>query len=279
MQFFGIDFSRGSRPKYPYKVGLALSGGGARGFAHAGAIEAMLQVGLRPNAICGVSAGSVVAAMHAAGIPPREMVDMFAELGFTDLCSFTVPREGFCTLDKFKDFLRRNIPYDRIEDLPLPTTICATDFDAGKKVAFRSGPLADVVAASCCIPIVFKPIEIDGRRYVDGGVMANLPAWALRDKCQFLVGVNVSPMSSDIHPDGIISIAMRSYELMSKNNATHDMEMCDMLIRTDEIAHHKAFDLKGITDVFNNGYDSTMRYFESRGITVPQPCEQTHRQP
>ncbi len=267
---FGIELRRDSRPSYPYKVGLALSGGGARGFAHAGAIEAMLEVGLRPDIVCGVSAGSVVAVMNAAGIHPHEMLDMFAEMKFNDLCSLSMPKEGFFRLDRFKDFLRRNIPFERIEQLPVPTVVCATDFDTGRKVAFTQGDIADCVAASCCIPIVFNPITIDGTRYVDGGVLANLPAWAIRDKCRFLVGINCSPMTPCPKAnDSIVGIAMRSYELMSKNNAAADMELCDMLIRTESIARYKVFDLKRIEMVYRSGYKSTMQYFQSKGI-VPK---------
>ena len=263
---FGLDFKLGSRPKYPYKVGLALSGGGARGFAHAGAIKAMLEVGLKPDTVAGVSAGSVVAVMHAAGIPGDEMVDMFADLKFNDLCEWKVPKDGLFSLERFQEFLRKHIKYRRIEELPLRTLVCATDFDAGRKVVFDKGPIAECVSASCCIPIVFQPVVMDGVRYVDGGVLANLPAWALRDDCRFLVGVNCSPVSHGVVKDNIVQIAMRSYELMAKNNASHDMELCDMLVRTDEIAQYKVFDLKGIRRVYQRGYDDTMAFFRSRGV-------------
>ena len=267
MQFFGYEISKSERRKYPHKVGLALSGGGARGFAHAGAIQAMIEVGLKPDVVCGVSAGSVVAVMYAAGIEPREMLKLFDSLKFGDLAGWSLPTGGLFTLNKFKDFIRKVIPYERIEQLPLPTVICATDFDAGRKVAFRQGNIAECVAASCCIPVVFKPIVINGVRYVDGGVLANLPAWALRDQCQFLVGVNCSPVDTDVAGDGMISVALRSYELMAKNNAAHDMELCDMVVSIDEIADHKVFDLKDINNVFDHGYEAMMAYFASKGVT------------
>ena len=268
MKMFGFEVRRQTHQALPYKVGLALSGGGARGFAHCGAIKAMLEVGLRPDAIAGVSAGSVVAVMHAAGIDPRDMVDMFMELRFNDLAKWTLPRDGFFLLDRFQEFLRRNIPYERIEQLPVPTTVCATNFETGKKVAFSEGDIAERVAASCCIPIVFSPVVIGGDRYVDGGVLANLPAWAIRDKCEFLVGVNCSPaIKRERTKDNIVRIAMRSYEMMSKNNTVDDMERCDMLINTVDIAGYKVFDLKGIKSVFDSGYQSTMAYFRSRGVS------------
>lgn len=264
---FGFEFGFGSRRQYPYKVGLALSGGGARGLAHAGAIKAMLEVGLKPDVVAGVSAGSVVAVMYAAGISPDDMLAMFSELKFNDLCELGMPKDGFFSLDRFRTFLKRVIPYERLEDLPVPVVLGATDFDAGKKVAFETGVIADCVAASCCIPIMFKPIVIGGDRYVDGGVIANLPAWTIRERCKFLVGVNCSPVSHGrFDGTSLMEIAMRSYELMAKNNAVHDMELCDMLIRTDDIAKYKVFDLKGIKGVFNRGYDDTMAFFKARGV-------------
>lgn len=266
MNFFGYKLERDQRTRNPYRVGLALSGGGARGFAHVGAIKAMNEVGLRADVVAGVSAGSVVAVMYAAGIPADEMVDMFDGLKFSELCEWKVPVDGFFSLDPFREFLRKNIPYKNLEDLPLKTIVCATDFDSGNKVAFEEGPLADCVAASCSIPIVFKPAVVAGRRFVDGGVIANLPAWAIRDRVRFLVGVNCSPLSHTVAKENLVQIALRSYELMAKNNALHDMELCDMLIRTDDIAKYKVFDLKGIHEVENAGYRRTMEFFERRGV-------------
>lgn len=269
MKMFGFEVRRSGRQTLPYKVGLALSGGGARGFAHCGAIKAMLEVGLKPDAVAGVSAGSVVAVMHAAGIPPHDMLEFFAELKFGDLAKWRVPTDGFFSLERFQEFLRRNIPYERIEQLPIPTTVCATNFETGKKVAFTEGDIAQCVAASCCIPIVFSPIRIGRDRYVDGGVLANLPAWAIRKDCEFLVGVNCSPAIKRERTikDNFMQMALRSYEMMSKNNTVDDMARCDMLINTTAIAGYKVFDLKGIEKVFESGYRATMAYFESRGVT------------
>lgn len=267
MQFFGYEISKKERRSYPYKVGLALSGGGARGFAHAGAIQAMLEVGLKPEVVCGVSAGSVVAVMYAAGIQPREMLRLFESLSFGDLASWTMPTSGgLFRLDKFKEFIRSVIKYERLEQLPVPTVVCATDFDSGQKVAFREGNIADCVAASCCIPIVFRPQVIDGVRYVDGGVLANLPAWAIREECQFLAGVNCSPPSKEEPGDGMLDVALRTYQLMAKNNVVSDMELCDMALSVNEIAKYKVFDLEGIEMVFDSGYRTAMEFFASKGV-------------
>lgn len=264
---FGYRITRDPKRDLPYKVGLALSGGGARGVAHAGAIKAMLEVGLVPEIIAGVSAGSIVAAMYAAGLLPEEMVEVFASAKFSDFCEIAMPKEGLFKMDGFKKVLKSKIPYTNIEDLPMPVVIAATDLDHGKRVAFESGKIVDRVCASCAIPVVFKPVVIDGVRYVDGGVLDNMPAWAIRSRCRFLVGVNCSPSSfRDVPKNNLVSVALRSYELMMKNNCAADLQLCDMLISTDEIADYSVFDLKELKKVFDVGYLNTMAYFRSKGI-------------
>lgn len=250
-----------------YRVGLVLSGGGARGFAHAGAIKALLEVGIKPDLVAGVSAGSVVAALYASGKTPEEMMDIFKSARFRDFAEFSVPRDGIFALDRFREFLRQQLaPYERIEELPVKTVIGVTNLDRGVKTAVEEGPLAEVVTASCSIPIVFKPAVIDGVRYVDGGVTANMPAWAVRDRCKVLIGINCSPLMNRKPKNNIADIAMRTYELMAKNNAILDNERCDMLVRTEEIARVQAFNLKEMDRVFETGYRDTMNHLLFNGF-------------
>ncbi|MDE7411629.1 MAG: patatin-like phospholipase family protein [Paramuribaculum sp.] len=239
----------------PYTLGIALSGGGARGVAHAGALKALSEAGVKPDIVAGVSAGSIVAALWGAGVSPDDMLQMFLHCKFGDFCSLGMPSDGFFRMDKFREILRKKLGYERIEQLPMPVVIGATNFDTGAKVAFERGPLADCVCASCSIPIVFKPVKIDGVRYVDGGVVANMPSWSIRERCHTLIGINVSPLSDYRPKDNLVQIALRSFELMSKNNSAPDMALCDMVIRTDKIARYKVFDLKGIEAVFESGYE------------------------
>lgn len=257
----------------PYKVGLVLSGGGARGFAHAGALLALEEVGIRPDIIAGVSAGSVVTAMYASGMTPEQIITSFADVKFSDFAELGVPRDGFFSMDGFKKFLKRNIPYERIEDLPMKAVICATDLDNNKPVAFTEGKIVDCVAASCSIPIVFKPVKINGVTYVDGGVLANLPAWALRDQCKYLIGINCSPVPRRGKPSSIMDIAHRTYDLLVKNNSHPQMELCDLAISIDDIASYKVFNLKEIKRVFRSGYDHTLSSLLGVGF-VQRPAKQ-----
>lgn len=244
----------------PYKLGVALSGGGARGFAHAGALQALEEVGLRPDVIAGVSAGSVISAFYAAGVVPSLMPTIFSNVKFKTCCELSVNKGGLFKIDKFETFVDKALRgHKLIEDLPIPTYICATDIDHGVPVAFDSGPIAKCVAASCSIPILFNPIVIDGVSYVDGGVLRNLPAWAIRDKCEQLIGINCSPLVNDSkRMNSIVDIAHRTYRLMAKTNALTDMAMCDLVVETKDIAHYKVFNMKEIERVYQSGYQCAM---------------------
>lgn len=256
-------FNRKNSSSKAHDLGLALSGGGARGFAHLGVFKALDERGIRPDIIAGVSAGAIAAVIYAAGINIEDFFKLFESNKFTNFVDFNVPRDGFLKMNPFINMLRKLIPYDNIEDLPVKTVICATDFDHGTTKMFDSGPIAERVAASCSIPIIFKPVKIDGINYVDGGVLRNLPSWAIRDKCMKLIGVNCSPFVNYKYKPNIIDIAQRSYDLMSKVNTVSDIKMCDTLIMTREIAMHKALSLKGIRDIYQSGYADACRVLDS----------------
>ncbi len=277
---FASDLSRQSMDNEhidrPYRLGVALSGGGARGFAHAGALMAIEEAGLRPDAIAGVSAGSVVAVLYAGGVEPLKMADMFARTGFRDFAELNFGKGGIFRIDRFADFVLKALGGPtRLEDLRIPVYIGATNLDEGKPAFFSEGAIAPRMMASCSIPIVFKPVEIGGVHYVDGGVLRNHPAWILRDKCETLIGINVSPLRPKKKYTSIIDVALRTYNLMAKANQAQDMAMCDVSVQTPELASYAVFDLKHIKNVFVSGYIHTRAALRKAGLWNPSP--QSHK--
>lgn len=255
----------------PYKLGLALSGGGARGFAHAGALKAIEEAGLKLDVIAGVSAGSVVAVLYAAGVKPEQILRLFTERGFTDFANLQLGSGGLFGIEKFKNYLMRAIGGDRnLEDLNIPTYIGVTDLDRGEPKEFHTGPIGPRMMASCSIPIVFKPVKIDGTYYVDGGVLRNHPAWMIRDKCETLIGVNVSPMNLSHKPNTLLGVALRSYSMMLKANQSEDMALCDISVLTPEISHYSTYNLKQIRAVFESGYMHTRKALRDAGLWHPE---------
>ena len=253
--------------KPPYRLGVALSGGGARGFAHAGALKAIEEAGLKPDVIAGVSAGSVVAVLYAAGIKPDDMIGLFTERAFTDFASLQLGSGGLFGIDRLKNFIMKAIGGDRnLEDLNIPTYLGVTNLDKGEPHEFHTGPIGARMAASCSIPIVFKPVRIDGTYYVDGGVLRNHPAWIIRDKCEKLLGVNVSPMNLTHKSNSLLGVALRTYNMMLKSNQSEDMAMCDISVTTPELSHYSVFNLKMINNVFTSGYMHMRRALRDAGM-------------
>ena len=220
----------------------------------------------------GVSAGSVAGALYAAGVAPMRIVELFDGRGITDFVKLRPAGGGIFAIDGFRDFLRRNLqPYRNIEDLPIPLYIGVTDFDRGVPAEFHAGALVERIVASCSIPIVFRPVEIGGVRYVDGGVLRNHPAWIIRPLCRTLIGVNVSPLATHVKAGSIMGVAMRTYNLMAKANQKADMEMCDISIETPEIAACRTFDLSMRDKVFMSGYIHTRRALRDAGLWKTSP--------
>ena len=247
----------------PYHIGLALGGGGARGFAHIGVLRALEEYGIKPDVLAGTSAGSIVAALYADGYAPRHIIRLFSELNVKELVDVTLPRNSLLKMDKFVHFIEKRLHTKRIEELKIPTYIVATDFDHGKSVAFNHGDLAIHVAASCTMPIVFPPIEIDGVHYVDGGVMRNLPVTPIRNLCDVLIAVNVSPMHSDQYENNLLSIANRAYNYLSSGNVFPDIAQCDILVECEDVGNYNVFDIDEQEKIEMLGYQAAMEVLKN----------------
>ena len=246
------------------RVGVAFSGGGAKGFTHIGAMMAFDSFGLKPDVLSGVSAGSVAAVLYSAGLTPNDIMACFEEYDkFGDFTQFTIPKSGFFKIDKFGKLIESWLPVKNLEELKIPTVVCATDLDAGKSVGWSKGEIVPRVLASCSIPILFHPVQINGVNYVDGGVLRNLPAWAIRKHCKTLYGLNCSPLNRNYKfKESIIDITLRSYSLMSKANTLQDLNLCDYVVRTPGTAKFGTFEVSALKKAVKIGYEATCRVLE-----------------
>lgn len=244
-------------------VGLALSGGGAKGFSHIGVLMAFDRSGIKPDILSGVSAGSIASVLYAAGLKPAEIIKCFTDASkFADFTEWAIPKEGFLKLDRFGRLLQEWLPVKKLEELQIPTIVCATDLDHGKSVGWSKGEIVPRVIASCSVPIVFRPKKINGVQYVDGGVLRNLPAWAIRPYCTTLYGCNCSPLRQSEKTKTIIDIAYRSYHLMNKSNVPQDLKLCDHVIQVYDVSHVSIFDLSALQKGVMAGYDAAMKVLE-----------------
>lgn len=246
----------------PYKIGLALSGGGAKGFAHLGVFKLLEESGLKPDIISGTSAGSLMGVLFADGYSADEIKNMFIGREFSEFAQLQIPKSGLFNYDRFQEFLKRHLRSKRIEDLPIPTVIVATDLDRGCSHEFRSGPIVEAVTASCCMPIVFSPVLINDVHYVDGGLFRNFPVSTIRDECEYVIGVNVSPLIPQRYKQTLLHIAERTYHYVFKANAIEDRELCDILIEAKEVGLYKTFDLENINLISEIGYEAAVKAFQ-----------------
>jgi len=245
-------------------VGMALGGGGAKGFSHIGVMMAMEEFGLKPDILSGVSAGSIAAVMYAAGLTPMEIKECFVEAQkFGDYTEWSIPKNGIFKLDRFAKLLESWLPVRNLEDLKIPTIVCATNLTRGTQVGWRKGEIIPRVLASCSVPVIFKPIRINNEYYVDGGILHNLPAWVIRDECDILFGSNCSPLNRKYtYKNSIIDIAIRSFSLSMKANVLHDMSICDYVIKPKALSETKLFELSSLDHNINLGYEATCRVLE-----------------
>jgi NTE family protein len=253
-----------------YRLGVALSGGGAKGFCHLGVLKAMDDAGIKPDILAGVSAGSVVAALYADGYSTDSILSMYDRLNFMEYLSVNLNEGGLLSLKRFKTFLDQTLRAKTFEELKIPLRVVVTDLDHGTSVIFDKGPLTDALVASCSVPILFDPWVINGVHYVDGGLMHNLPAYAIRSDCKFLMGVSLAPIQADPYDKSIMTIALRSYRFIFRSNANYDKSLCDLVVEPVGIGQYGAADVNEVKQIYKVGYDAFVQVLDSIGKKQPR---------
>lgn len=250
--------------KNTYNLGVALSGGGAKGFAHLGVLQALNEKGLYPDIISGTSAGAFAGVLYADGYKPEEIISFFKKKVFREFAEFAIPHGGIFKSEGFNTFLKKHLRAKTFEGLKIPLYVVATDIEHGESHIFKSGPLIPAIVASCSVPIVFRPVEINDHHYVDGGLLKNFPVSTIRRDCNKIIGVNVSPITKSEFRSSIKFIAERSFHYMSGSNTLLDRNLCDYLIESASLSQYSMFDLDHVEDIFQAGYKLTMAFFEDK---------------
>lgn len=248
----------------PYRIGIALSGGGIKGLCHAGVLKALEEQGIKPDIISGVSSGSVVGALYADGYTPDEIAVLFEDMRLRNMTKIRIPKGGFFKTDIFEHFLTETLRAKTFEELNIPLRVVATNLDKGVSSVFTEGKLIAPVVASCSVPVLFSPKVINGVNYVDGGVLKNFPVSTIRTDCEKVIGINASPMVADDYKTSIINIALRSYHFMFKANILHDKELCDLLIEPLDMGNYETFSVDKGREIFELGYQSARQILASR---------------
>lgn len=261
--------------KNKYDLGLVLSGGGAKGFAHLGVLQALNENGIFPDIISGTSAGAFAGVLYADGHSPKEILSFFKQKKFQEFAEFGIPQGGFFKSTKFKSFLKAHLRAKTFEELRTPLHVVATDIEDGTLKIFTKGELVSAVVASCTVPLVFAPVEIDGRHYVDGGLLKNFPVSTIRKDCRMIFGVNVSPIRPLSYKQSLKYVAERSFHYMSSSNTFQDRKLCDYLIESADLASYSMFDLDNVDEIYENGYRLALEYIEKEKSRIENDFKQT----
>ena len=239
------------------KIGIALSGGGARGVAHIGVLKALDELGIRPHVLSGTSAGALVGALYAHGYKPDEIFTVFKSVSIFKSVRPAWAWSGLLNMDGMTELLLKHLPENTFESLTIPLTVTATDIRSGHPAYFSKGPLIPTLVASCSIPAIFNPQKIDGNLYVDGGLVDNLPVNSIVKSCDFLVGIHCNHINPVYEPSHIKSIIERSLLIAIKSNTNHSRAMCDVCIEPPFMDRFSTFDIKKAEEIFNYGYHFT----------------------
>ena len=225
-------------------------------------MQALLEHDIKPDILSGVSAGALAGVFYADGNEPHKVLDYFSGHKFQDLTKLVIPKVGLFELGEFIDFLRSNLKAKNLEELKLPLIITATDLDHGRLVHFHKGNIAERVAASCCMPVLFAPVKIEGTHYVDGGLLMNLPVTTIRRICEKVVAVNVSPLMATKYKMNIVSIALRSYNFMFRSNSFAEREKADLLVEPYNLDGYSNTELEKAEEIFMQGYNTANEVLE-----------------
>lgn len=221
-------------PKRPAKLGLALGGGAARGFAHVGVIQVLEEAGIAPAMVVGTSAGSLVAAFYASGKNGLQLQRVAETMDEAALTDWTVPllSRGMMRGEGLARYVSAQTGGRRIEDLPLPLGIVATDLHSGQGILFQRGDIATAVRASSAVPAVFEPVRVAGRDYVDGGLVSPVPVrYARQMGADVVLAVDISSAPESNKANDMLQVLLQTFTIMGKSINALELKEADVVIR------------------------------------------------
>ncbi|WP_341743346.1 patatin-like phospholipase family protein [Azonexus hydrophilus] len=214
------------------KIGLALGGGAARGFAHIGVIKMLESHGIVPDYVVGTSAGAVVGSLYAGGFDAFAMQKLAIQLDETLFADWTLRGPGLLKGEALQSFVNQHLKRRPLEKLNIAFGTVVTDLNSGERVVFRSGDSGMAVRASAAVPGVFQPVAINGRQYVDGGLTSPVPVRAVREMgADFVIAVDISATAEGQPVDSMSAILWQTTTIMGNVIGKTELAEADIVIR------------------------------------------------
>jgi NTE family protein len=216
----------------PPRIGLALGGGAARGFAHIGVLQVLEEQGIKPDLVVGTSAGSVVATLYAAGKTPTELQQMAMTMDESSITDWVFPGRSLLKGEALAKFVRNLTGNRQIESMRLPLGIVAADLQNGQPILFRKGDPGSAVRASSAVPGVFEPVKIGGREYIDGGAVSPIPVrYARQMGADIVIAVDISAIPEGQPTKGAVDILLQTFNIMGHAISQFELQDADVVMR------------------------------------------------
>jgi NTE family protein len=237
--------------KHPARIGIALGGGAARGFAHVGVLQVLEENGIHPDLVVGTSAGSLVAALYASGHSGRDLQHVAETMDEAALTDWTLPifNRGMFRGEALARYVDAEVGHRLIEQMPMKLGIVATNLATGEGVLFQRGDTGTAVRASSAVPAVFLPVHIGTQDYVDGGLVAPVPVhYARQMGADLVIAVDISAAPEGNHASDTLQVLLQTFTIMGKSINRYELDDADLVVRpalvgyasTDFVARAKA---------------------------------------
>ncbi|MBP7586476.1 MAG: patatin-like phospholipase family protein [Thermoanaerobaculia bacterium] len=248
-----------------YRLGIVLSGGGSRGLAHAGVLRALAENGIEPDCIAGTSAGALVGALHAAGRDCTEILQFFDDANPFRLSRLALGKPGFIDSEKIVGSFARWFPEDSFAALSRPLFVTGTDLVSGRLQVWSSGPLVRPLLASSAVPFVISPTRVEGRLYIDGGIVNNFPVEPLFGLCDAILGVHATPLSarSEGELSSTFAVTQRALEIGMFHASRRKFHHADLVISPAGLGRFSTFDIKRHAEIVEVGYRATLEQLDA----------------
>lgn len=225
-----------TKPARPVKIGLALGGGAARGFAHIGVIKALESQGIYPDIVAGTSAGSLVGALYAAGNNGFALHKLALEMDEATISDWSVPlfakATGVLKGEALQNYVNKTVHNTPLEKLKIPFGAVATDLHTGMPILFQRGNTGAAVRASSAVPSVFQPVNIGGRSYVDGGLVSPVPVRFAREMgADFVIAVNISAQPDAQPSSSSLDVLLQTFAIMGQSINYYELREADIVIQ------------------------------------------------
>lgn len=227
--------------------------------AHLGVLHCIDEIGVKPSMIAGTSAGAIAGSLYALGITPKDILKKVRTKSVFDVFKLSLGKSGFSEMAYLRNILEESCETDDFSTLNIPFVACVSELRSGRAEMISEGSIVDAVIASASIPIVFEPVEKDGKLYVDGGVLNNMPVEPLKEKNLSIIGVNINVHGeSGGLPNKMKNVAERIFELSLWYPTKQRFEQCDVQIDVTGAFSYGLFDFNKGEELFEIGYKAAL---------------------